>query len=91
MSHFHYFSFTDELCPDFLSLGMKPAAAVIGHPTIVNKITPESRVGYSGVYTTNRDEYIATIPLGYADGYCRKLGGRGYVIRNKTGMLKVTI
>jgi len=38
------------------------------------------RVGYGGTYILNRDSRIATIGVGYADGYNRKLGGKATVL-----------
>ena len=39
-----------------------------------------SRVGYGGTYILDRDARIATIGVGYADGYNRKLGGKARVL-----------
>ncbi len=38
------------------------------------------RVGYNGTYLLDRDSRIATIGIGYADGYNRKLGGKATVL-----------
>ena len=38
------------------------------------------RVGYGGTYILDRDSQIATIGVGYADGYNRKLGGKATVL-----------
>ena len=38
------------------------------------------RVGYGGTYILDRDSRIATIGVGYADGYNRKLGGKATVL-----------
>ena len=38
------------------------------------------RVGYGGTYSSDRDLRIATIGVGYADGYNRKLGGKATVL-----------
>jgi alanine racemase len=38
------------------------------------------RVGYGGTYLLDRDSRIATIGVGYADGYNRKLGGKATVL-----------
>jgi alanine racemase len=39
--------------------------------------TPQT-VGYGATHLVNGPTRIATLPLGYADGYIRSLGGRGY-------------
>lgn len=37
-------------------------------------------IGYSRTFTTDRDSVIATIPIGYHDGFCRGLSNIGTVI-----------
>lgn len=37
-------------------------------------------IGYSATYTTKRRSQIATIPVGYADGYPRSLSNRASVL-----------
>jgi len=37
------------------------------------------RVGYGGIYELGRDSVIATLGVGYADGYNRQLGGKATV------------
>ncbi|MEI6809355.1 MAG: alanine racemase [bacterium] len=38
------------------------------------------RVGYGSTYTTSRETNLATIDIGYADGYCRLLGNKAQVL-----------
>lgn len=48
-------------------------------PNLV-KIMKEGRtVGYDNTYRCEEGEVIATIPLGYADGYNRLLSGKGII------------
>jgi alanine racemase len=37
-------------------------------------------VGYGGTYTVERPSRLATLGIGYADGYLRSLGNRGRVL-----------
>ena len=37
-------------------------------------------VGYGGTYTAKRKTRIATVPVGYGDGYPRNLSNRGWVL-----------
>lgn len=47
------------------------------------KILPAGvEIGYGGTYTTVKETKVATIPVGYADGYPRSLSNRGYVLIN---------
>jgi alanine racemase len=41
-------------------------------------------LGYSRAFTTRRDSVIATVPVGYHDGYTRRLSNLGRVIINGT-------
>ena len=38
------------------------------------------QISYGGTYTTTRETRVATIPVGYADGYPRALSGKGRVL-----------
>lgn len=45
------------------------------------KSMPEGRpVGYGRTYVTHRPSRVATVPVGYDDGYSRKLSNRGVVL-----------
>ena len=37
-------------------------------------------VSYGGLFTAQKDTRVATIPVGYGDGYPRSLSGKGYVL-----------
>ncbi len=37
-------------------------------------------VSYGGTYVTSDKTQVATIPVGYGDGYPRSLSGKGYVL-----------
>ena len=41
----------------------------------VHAVPPGTSVGYGGRFTTTRESRIATVPLGYADGFPRALTG----------------
>lgn len=70
----------------FVELGFRPALSVKATPTLVKKLSAGIKVGYGCTYTCETDEWIATFPIGYADGYWRELGeGKSYIIRDKTG------
>ena len=46
---------------------------------MVKEVPAGTQVGYGGTFTTTRPTKIATIPIGFADGYNRKLSNRGKV------------
>jgi alanine racemase len=69
----------------FQSFGLKPAASIKGKPTLVKKLPPGTKVGYSCTYETADEEWVATFPVGYADGYWRHLSQAWFVVRDVTG------
>ncbi len=60
-----------------------PTAPILHWKTqvmMVKKVPAKFPVGYYSSYTTTRDTCIATIAAGYADGYHRLLGNRGFAL-----------
>lgn len=47
---------------------------------LVKTVPAGTSVGYGGTFVTERETVIATMPVGFADGYNRKLSNRGHVI-----------
>jgi alanine racemase len=48
-----------------------PALAVKAHPVRIAEVPPGTSVGYAGTWTARRASRIATLPIGYADGWSR--------------------
>ncbi len=69
---------SDEVSPDLLAL--KPAMSFHSQVSHVKVLEPGREISYGGTYTTKEDTVVATIPVGYADGYRRSLSGRFYVL-----------
>ena len=59
---------------------LRPAMALKSFVTYVKEVEPGRQVSYGGTFTAKRPMRIATIPVGYGDGYPRNLSGRGYVL-----------
>ena len=59
---------------------LKPAMEIKSHIAYIKTVEPDAQVSYGGTYTTQRPTRIATIPVGYADGYARGLSNRGSVL-----------
>jgi alanine racemase len=54
-------------------------AATVEAPVLqVRDVEPGEHFGYGATFTATRKMRTATVALGYADGYLRSLGGRGY-------------
>lgn len=54
----------------------KQVMSLYSKVSMVKKIKAGDQVGYGLTYTAKQDEYIATLPVGYADGIIRKNQGR---------------
>lgn len=67
-----------EVDPKLLPL--KPALSWHSHVSHVKTLHAGREVSYGGLYVTREDTRVATIPVGYADGYWRSLSGRFYVL-----------
>jgi len=51
---------------------------------MVKTVAAGTEVGYGGTFVTKRPTTVATIPVGFADGYSRRLSNKGFVkIRGK--------
>ncbi|XVN40263.1 MAG: alanine racemase [Rickettsia endosymbiont of Argas persicus] len=48
----------------------------------LQSLTPSSHIGYNMSFVTKRDSIIATLPLGYADGFSRGFSNQGVVFIN---------
>jgi alanine racemase len=46
----------------------------------LKSVSPGTRISYGGTFVTKRESLIATLPIGYADGYSRHLSNRGEVL-----------
>lgn len=61
-------------------LDLQPALRWESRITHLKTLEPGREIGYGGTFTTTRDTRVATIPVGYADGYRRNLSGRFHVL-----------
>lgn len=57
-----------------------PALELKSRIVHLKKLPAGRSISYGGTYTTSDDEMIATIPIGYGDGYPRGLSNKGYVL-----------
>lgn len=63
-----------------LPVPLKPAMSLKSHIVYMKDVEPGVAVSYGGTYVTKRRTRIATIPVGYGDGYPRSLSNLGYVL-----------
>ena len=57
-----------------------PAMELKSHIVHVKEISPGTQISYGGTYTAADRRRIATIPVGYGDGYPRSLSNKGCVL-----------
>lgn len=62
------------------SVSLRPAMELKSHVVCVKDVEPGVPVSYGGTFVTPDQMRIATIPVGYADGYPRSLSNKGYVL-----------
>ncbi len=63
-------------------IDIKPAMEWKSHISHIKTLEKGREISYGGTFTTTRDTVVATIPVGYADGYPRCLSNIGRVIIN---------
>lgn len=54
---------------------LEPAMSLTSELVFSKRITAGDSVGYGATYTATQDEWVGTVPIGYADGYERRLQG----------------
>lgn len=69
---------SDEVQKDRIRL--QPALELVSHIVYVKRLEAGRSVSYGGTYTATEPRIIATIPVGYGDGYPRSLSNKGYVL-----------
>ncbi len=63
-----------------LPFSLKPSLGLYTKIIQVKKVPAHTRISYNGIYETTKETIIATLPIGYADGYDRRLkNGRIYL------------
>ncbi|MBR2216084.1 MAG: alanine racemase [Selenomonadaceae bacterium] len=65
-------------------IDLKPVMTLMAQIALVKEVAVGETIGYGGEFKAARASRIATLPIGYADGYIRAYGQKGYVeIRGK--------
>jgi alanine racemase len=61
-------------------LGLLPALSLHTRITALRRIPAGATVGYGATFVAQRETLVATVPVGYGDGYLRTLGNRAQVL-----------
>lgn len=69
---------SDEVNKEAVSL--KPALSLISHVSYVKDVEPGTSISYGGTFVAQKKMKVATVPVGYGDGYPRSLSNKGYVL-----------
>lgn len=85
-------SYFDMVRPGIMLYGFQPSSEMHNNADLKPALTWKARVGrvqtlpagrligYNGTFELKQDTLVATVPVGYADGYNRLLSNFGYVI-----------
>lgn len=62
------------------SVPLKPVMQLKSHIVYIKELEAGIPVSYGGTFVTEKKTKVATIPVGYGDGYPRSLSGKGWVL-----------
>ncbi len=63
-----------------LAVPIFPAMTLKSHIVYIKEVEPGTAISYGGTYVADKKRKVATIPVGYGDGYPRALSNRGHVL-----------
>lgn len=62
---------------------LKPALSLVSKLIQVKELSAGEGIGYGNTYTTTENEWIGTVPIGYADGWLRHLQGFSVLVNGQ--------
>lgn len=62
------------------NINLQPLLSLKSHVVHVKELEPGRIISYGGTFEVEKTMQIATVPVGYADGYPRSLSNKGYVL-----------
>ena len=69
---------SDEV--DQKAVDLRPALSLVSHVSFVKEVEAGTPISYGGTFVSDRPMRVATIPVGYGDGYPRSLSNKGCVL-----------
>jgi len=71
---------SSEMADACAPLGLKPVMRLMAQVSMVKRLEAGVGISYGHIYKTARESTIAVLPIGYADGYPRRLSRGGRVL-----------
>lgn len=62
------------------AVDLKPVLSLVSHVIFVKTVEPGTSISYGGTFVASKQMRVATIPVGYGDGYPRSLSNKGCVL-----------
>ena len=62
------------------AVDLKPVLSLVSHVIFVKTVEPGTSISYGGTFVAQEKMRVATIPVGYGDGYPRSLSNKGTVL-----------
>ena len=73
----------DDVLPDEVEKpSLKPVLSLRSRVSLLKRVPAGESLGYGRTFVTKRDSTIATVPIGYHDGYRRNMSNKATVIVN---------
>ncbi len=69
---------SDEVAKEYMDL--RPVLSLKSRIVFLKELEPGRTISYGATYTVQEKAKIATVPVGYGDGYPRSLSNKGYVL-----------
>lgn len=70
----------DVLPANFAPPNLRPVMSLHSRIELLKQVKKGDKLGYGGTFETQRDSVVATIPIGYDDGYRRAFSNKSRVI-----------
>ena len=71
--------------------GVRPVMKLYTRISYIHKLHPGEGVGYGSTYVTDSEKTLATLPIGYADGFVRAYRGSTVTLFTKSGEYQVPL
>ncbi|MBS9335300.1 alanine racemase [Fructobacillus sp. M1-13] len=62
---------------------LQPVGSLVGRIWSVHRLLKGESLSYGATYTASKDEWVGTVPIGYADGLKRSLAGMSVLVNGR--------